>query len=337
MNYRKFGSTDLVVSELGLGSSALGGGVFYRDDKEARFVLDMAYDAGITFYDTSERYGMGRHEEMIGQVFRAKRDNVVISTKGGTLMKTFGRLTLPLRPLLIPVRGLLQRRRRILGLLRDRQKRYSCTHEDLRRSLEASLRRLKCDYVDLFQFFATATSAFEQEDVYDTLDRFKDEGKIRYGGATILRVDLAFGSVPQMRMDSLQLAVSMLDRVAARQFLPLAHDRNLAVIGRSPLAQGFLTGAAGHVKAVESGLYTSEELARRKFAADSLRFLVNDKRTLSQAALQYVLQLEGISTVLFAAENCEQLAEDLGALDARPLSSEELVEIDRLTKDIPEA
>lgn len=337
MNYRKFGSTELVVSELGLGSSALGGGVFYRNDKEARRVLDMAYDAGITFYDTAERYGMGRHEEIIGQVFRANRDKVVIATKGGIQMKSFGRLTMPLRPLLRPVRGLLQRRRRTLGLLRDRQKRYSCSHEDLRRSLEGSLRRLKCDYVDLFQFFALATSAFEQDDIYDTLDRFREEGKIRCGGATIMRVDLAFSGLPQMRLDSVQLAVSMLDAVAARRFLPLAHNRDLAVIGRSALGQGFLTGVAGHVKGMESFLYTEDELARRKSAADSLRFLVNDQRTMPQAALQYALQLEGISTVLFAVENTAQLAEDLGALETPPLSGDELAEIDRLTRDIPEA
>jgi len=153
MNHRNFGSTDLVVSELGLGSSALGGGVFYRDDREARSVLDMAYDAGITFYDTSEMYGMGRHEEIIGRVFRTNRDKVVIATKGGIRLKPLGRLTLPLRPLVKPVRGLLQRRRRALGMLRDGQKRYSLARKDLRRSLEASLRRLKSDYVDLFQFF----------------------------------------------------------------------------------------------------------------------------------------------------------------------------------------
>lgn len=337
MNYRNFGSTDLVVSELGLGSSALGGGVFYRDDSEARRILDMAYDAGITFYDTSEVYGMGRHEEMIGQAFRVNRDKVVIATKGGYLVKPLGRLTLPLRPLLKPLRGLLQRRRRALGLLRDRQKSYSRVREDLRRSLEGSLRRLKSDYVDVFQFFAIAASVFVEDDVYDTLDRFREEGKIRSGGATILRVDLAFKSLSQSRLESLQLAVSMLDPVAARRFLPLARDRNLAVIGRSPLAQGFLTDTAGHVKANESFVFTEEELDRRRSVADRLRFLVNEQRTLSQAALRYALQLEGISTVLFAAANRNQLTENLGALEAPMLSDDELAEVDRLTVDIPEA
>jgi aryl-alcohol dehydrogenase-like predicted oxidoreductase len=336
MKYRRFGATDLVVSELGLGSSALGGGLFYRNEKEARRVLDAAYDAGITFYDTSERYGFGRHEEIIGQAFHANRDKVVIATKGGILPKAFGRLTMPLRPLLTPVRGMLRRRRRALGLLRDRQKIYSRSDEDLRRSLEGSLRRLDCDYVDLFQFSAVTTSAFEQDDVYDTLDRLKDEGKIRYGGATILRVNLAFNSLPQMRLDSIQLAVSMLDPVAAQRFVPLARDRSLAVIGRSALGQGFLTGAAGHVKAMESFIYTEAELIRRRSVADSLRFLVNDQRTLSQAALQYMLQLDGVSTTLFAAENCVQLAENLGALEAPSLSSEELAEVDILTRNIPE-
>lgn len=329
MKYRRFGATDLTVSELSLGSSALGGGIFYRDDKEALRVLRMAYDAGITFYDTAENYGMGRHEELIGQAFKTFREKVVITSKGGLLMTQFGRLVMHLRPMLIPVRSLLQHRRRALGKFRDSQKKYSFAPSHMRRSLEGSLCRLKTDYIDVYQFFNVTESTLERDDLFDVMDRFKEEGKIRYAGVTVLKANPAFASLQQERMDSIQVPVSLIDPMVVHRFLPLARARNLAVIGRSPLGQGFLTDATGHVKAIESRHLTDQDLADRKTAADRMRFLVTDGRTLAQAALQYALQLDGVSVVLFSVANYEQLSEDLGALESTPLTARELARIDK--------
>ena len=82
MQIKKFGKTDLVVSELGMGCSSLGGGLYHGDRREALETLRAAFEAGITFYDTADNYSQGESERLIGETFRDKRKDVVIATKG---------------------------------------------------------------------------------------------------------------------------------------------------------------------------------------------------------------------------------------------------------------
>jgi aryl-alcohol dehydrogenase-like predicted oxidoreductase len=89
INYRSFGNTGFQVSEIGLGCSDIGGGVFYKDDKESIRLLHRAFELGINFYDTADIYGYGHSEELIGRVFKGRRSQIIFASKAGFLFCSY--------------------------------------------------------------------------------------------------------------------------------------------------------------------------------------------------------------------------------------------------------
>lgn len=330
MIYRKLGKSNLSVSILGLGGSTFGGGLYFRDESEMLRIIDVACDAGINFFDTSNSYGRGNSEKVIGKGLARRRDQVLIATKGGMTMSRLGAIAMDLRPILLPLRPILRPFRRKLNVMRDHQKVYSHTPENMRRHLEGSLRRLRTDYVDLYQFYNVAESALQRDDLFDVMIRFKEEGKIRACGLTVIFPEPLFHAFRFEELESVQFAVSLLDRDAARQILPLAMEHRIGVIARSPLAQGFLAGVDGHVMGYETSHRNTEQLEERAALGRKLRVLANDRRTMAQAALRFCLQLDGVSTTIFSVTSQRELEENLGALDAPPLTEEELAMVEEL-------
>jgi aryl-alcohol dehydrogenase-like predicted oxidoreductase len=335
MIYRKLGRTHIMVSALGLGGSTFGGGLYFRDEAAMLRVVDTALEAGITFFDTSNSYGEGASEALFGKALRTRRSAVVLATKGGLNMSRFGRLAMAARPLLMPLRPVLRHFRRELNVMRDGQKSYSYTPAEMRRNLEGSLRRLQTDYVDLYQFYNVSASTVERDDLFDVMLRFKDEGKVRACGLTVVFPDPLEKALRYEALESIQLAANMLDHAVLRTIIPRAAARGVGVIARSPLAQGLLTNAEGHVMAFETSHRSLTELQGRRRQAEALRILQRPGRTLAQAALRYVLQHEGVSTVLFSVTSEAQLTENLGALECGDLEPQELAVVERSAAAAP--
>lgn len=335
MIYTKLGRSGLTVSALGLGGSTFGGGLYFRDESEMLRIIDAACDAGISFFDTSNSYGKGRSEKIIGKGLARRRDKMVIATKGGMTMSRLGGLAIALRPMLLPLRPILRPFRRNLNVMRDHQKGYSHTPDDMRRNLEGSLRRLQTEYVDLYQFYNVTESALQRDDLFDVMIRFKEEGKVRACGLTVIFPDPIFDAIRFQELESVQFAISLLDRAAARRFLPMAIERQIGVIARSPLAQGFLTEADGHVMGYETSHCTMDQLQRRAAEGRKLRVLAGDDRTMAQTALRYCLQLDGVSSTIFSVTSQAELKENLATLDSPPISDEELKLIEDLAPEGP--
>src|SRR5262245_41927744 len=112
MHYRPLGGTGLSVSELGLGCSALGGGLFAPRMRDAVDIVHRCLDAGMNFFDTSDTYSVGHSERVLGRAIRGRRDRLIIATKGGGTFKPLDRLLLHSRPLLRPIKGMLGKARR---------------------------------------------------------------------------------------------------------------------------------------------------------------------------------------------------------------------------------
>jgi len=112
--YRKLGKSGLTVSVLGLGGSTFGGGLYFRDESAMLRIIDVACDAGINFFDTSNSYGRGNSERVIGKALARRRDKAVIATKGGMTMSRLGGLAMDLRPILLPLRPILRPFRRLV-------------------------------------------------------------------------------------------------------------------------------------------------------------------------------------------------------------------------------
>jgi len=324
MEYRELGRSSIKVSCIGLGGSPLGGGLFQEGESLALNLVRYAFDRGITFFDTSSNYGMGRSEEIIGEALRGCRDRAVIATKGGATFTTAARIALALRPALRSVRAAFQPFRRRLNLARDAHKRYDYSAAGLRRALEASLTRLRTDYVDVYQLYNPTPQTPGLDAAFETLDRFRREGKARYVGLSVNRVSDADELLRRWRPDSLQLPLSLLDQQGLDGQIERCATGGMGVIARSVLAQGLLTNAHGHVMADESSHYSVAELRSRRERRNRFQSLVLPDRTLAQTAVRFVLQQCDVSTALVAAVTIEQLEENLAALAAPPLSEREM-------------
>lgn len=326
MNYKSFGKTDLKVSEIGLGCQSLGGGLYYKDHGESVKMLDQALDYGVNFYDTSDHYSQGASEILLGKAFKGKRDRVIIATKVGTCYSSIGNLALRMRPLFRSMRHILKPFKIYLHQMRASQKHQDFSSAYLTQAVEQSLRRLKSDYIDLFQLHKPNTLILEKGDFCETLERLKAQGKIRYYGISCATVEDALLCLKIKGISSIQIEINLLDQRALPELLPRAQQMNIAVIARNPRAQGHLTSALSDIMA-ETYARNQKEVHEKVGRSRQFQFLVSQKRTLAQAALRFVLQIEGIAAVIPRAITRKELEENLGTLSAPLLTKEELENI----------
>jgi aryl-alcohol dehydrogenase-like predicted oxidoreductase len=218
---RKLGRSQIEVSALGLGCWAIGGPFFWDgkpdgwgdiDDRESVRAIQRAIDLGINFFDTSDAYGVGHSETIIGKAIAGKRNEVIIATKFGY----FGN----------------EATKTLHGTI--------VTPDYIERACDASLKRLGTDYIDLYQLHVGDLSLSEMESVGATLDKLVAIGKIRtYGWST----DLIGGAelfAKRANCSAIQHSLNVFGD--APQLVDLCENNNLASINRSPLAMGFLSG-----------------------------------------------------------------------------------------------
>jgi len=225
MKYRQLGRSGLTVSVVGLGCNNFGGkavnapsGTVYgqMSAEDTRRVLDAAFDAGITFYDTADVYGGGGSEEQLGAIFRDRRHKVVIATKWGS--------------------GMEAREDIALG-----SRRY------IREACEGSLRRLGTDYIDLYQMHWQCPRTPIEETIA-ALDELVAEGKIRYMGHShfsgweVADADWIARSRGQERFISAQNHYSLIERGAEKELIPACERFGVGLLPYFPLANGWLTG-----------------------------------------------------------------------------------------------
>ena len=217
MRYRQFGHTRLRVSEIGFGTWGLGGthgdSVAYgrTDDRQSLAALRRAFDRGINFYDTADFYGLGHSEQLLGAAFGGLRRHVVIATKA--------------------------------GFVDARTQDFSPNH--IETALDASLRRLRTDYVDLFLLHSPPLETLErQSDTWDCVERLRGIGKARAIGISVRSPDDGLAAVAQFAPDAIEVNFNLADQRALQNglFERCAHQ-GVGVIVRTPLCFGFLTGA----------------------------------------------------------------------------------------------
>jgi aryl-alcohol dehydrogenase-like predicted oxidoreductase len=302
---RSFGRTNLNVSEFGLGCARIGG-LFSRDPTYFVDLLSAAFDAGINFFDTSDIYSQGESEKLLAQAFRHRRDQVVIASKGGYVLPSQRRIAARLKPFVRPaIRLLGLSRHQLPGAVRGALAQdFSPAY--LRRAVEASLRRLGTDYLDLYQLHSPPTDVVEPGEWLQALETLKQQGKIRYYGVSCDSVDAARASLRHAGVSSLQVSISLLER-AALDVLPLALERGVGVIARECLANGLLVkhvapeDMRSYCQTDEEATAKSDQIARFRSAA------ADNDCTLTQLALQFVSGLEGVSVSLIGVSSTEQL------------------------------
>ena len=314
MELRNLGTSGLRISALGLGCNNFGG----RLDREAsRPVVDRAFDLGITFFDTADIYGnSGGSETILGEVLGPRRKEIVLATKFGMVMD--------------------ERR-----ALRGASRRYIMT------AVEDSLRRLKTDWIDLYQLHE-ADPLTPIEETLRALDDLIRQGKVRYIGCSNLpawRVVEAHWTAKSLGLNefaSCQDQYSLLVRDIERELVPAVQAYGLGLIPYFPLASGLLSGKYKRNAPLPEGtrLATTQRLASRYLTEanwDTIerleRFCGDRGRTILDVAIAWLLARPQVATVIAGATRPEQVEHNVAAATWM-LSREDLAEVDHLLSTV---
>jgi aryl-alcohol dehydrogenase-like predicted oxidoreductase len=312
MQTRKLGWSNLDVSPLGLGCWAIGGPTQYQgyhfgwgeiDEDEAIRAIQVALDAGITLFDTADIYGTGHSERILGQALAGQRERVIIATKFGC---TFGEYS-----------------RQMTG--EDASPAY------IQRACEASLRRLRTEYIDLYQFHLGDYDPAQADPVCDALDRLVEAGKIRYYAWSTDSAERASVFAERAHCPAVQFYLNMF--VDNPRMVALCDEYNLAALVRGPLGKGLLTGKFDEtthfpdtdLRRQRGWNFQEGPRARQRQVLEQLRdILTSDGRTLAQATLgalwarsERILPIPGFKTVA-------QVQENVGALHYGALGPQQM-------------
>ena len=307
MKYRTLGKTGLRVSSIGLGTMVHAGHFGPMKDSESLSAIDAALELGVNFIDTSDAYGAGYSETLLGQALKGRRDQVIIATKGGNVM---------------------------VGP--DRGKR-NFDPEYITRVMEQSLQRLQIDTIDLYQLHNPTVEVIEHGAVWEVLERAKQAGKIRHFGVSINTMEEGIAAVKDGRTETIQVEYNLLAQDPAEKLFSLAHQASIGIIARVPLRRGILTGK---MTIADEQRFQGEDLRARSFKgeafakelakADELRFLVHGSaKTLGQAAIAFCIAHPAVSVVIPGARNAEQMRENAAAGDIE-ISTADLARIAEL-------
>ena len=287
MRYRNLGSSGMRVSLLGYGGWALGKkGWPGVDEKEALATLAAAIDCGINFFDTAPIYGFGRSEEVLGHAFSGMRQKIFIATKCGLSWDDRGYV------------------------------KHSLTAASINRELEQSLRRLKTDYIDLYQIHWPDKNT-PLEEALEALDRLKAQGRIRHIGVCNFTTELISQTLRHTAIASVQQLYNMLQRDAETNIMPLCTQHNLGFISYSPLAQGLLAGNfTRDYKPGSRDVRRLNPLYRSREAFEAGIALAEKIEPCPAAeSLAFVARQEAVSTMLVSMTQRKHLAENCSALN----------------------
>jgi aryl-alcohol dehydrogenase-like predicted oxidoreductase len=323
MEYRLLGGSGLKVSALSFGAATFGGGnEFFKawgdtDVAEASRLIDVCIDAGVNLFDTADGYSNGRSEEILGKALGAKRDGVLISTKAYFPMGE--------------------------GPNDRGTSRYH-----LRRALEASLKRLGTDYVDIYHMHAF-DALTPIEEVQDTLNEFVREGKVRYIAASnfsgwhLMKSLAVADRYGWTRFVAHQVYYSLIGRDYEWELMPLGIDQKVGALVWSPLGWGRLTGKIRRGQALPEVSRLHKAAAGGPQMADEYLYSVVDaldavaketSKTVPQVALNWLLQRPTVSSLVLGARNEEQLKANLGAVGWN-LSAEQVAKLDAASAVTP--
>jgi aryl-alcohol dehydrogenase-like predicted oxidoreductase len=321
MKFNKFGKTGMTVSEIGFGGSRIGGVFADRNStKEALNVLAKTLDSGITFFDTSDMYAQGESESLMGAAFRGRREQVVIATKAGYCLPARRNILKRIKPVVRPIVKALGLKRSAMpsGMSGALSQDFSPSY--LVKALEASLKRLRTDYVDLYQLHSPGaqfmqSSAFGES--LQTLERLKAQGKLRfYGVATEVPEDAPF-CLSAPGISSVQLGFGLLDLQALEQeTLAAAAARGLAVIARGCFGGGLLKDGLDEAQLKELTPKWQRILALRSFSEKKGRSLLD-------VAFQFCRGTPAVSVTVLGMRVESHLRENLRYVQAALLNAEE--------------
>lgn len=236
--YRRLGSTDLEPSALGFGCSTIASLGTRHPRQEVESTLREALDAGINFFDTADVYGQGDSERLLGKIIRGKREGIIVCTKAGLTVGPMERVVRLAKPFVNALMIRWRAARTATADIRRRSERQCFDPEYLRRRIEGSLRRLNVERIDLFLLHNPPTDMEERSGVFDMLNRFKQEGKLRHSGISCRSLADAEVWIEQPGVACVQVPISAMRLPEATPVLARAEARGVGVIAREVFSDG---------------------------------------------------------------------------------------------------
>jgi aryl-alcohol dehydrogenase-like predicted oxidoreductase len=314
MNYRDLGRTGWRVSAVGFGSWAIGGSWGSADEGESLRALHRAVDLGVNFFDTADVYGDGLSECLLAQLKRERPEEILIATKAG---------------------------RRLEPHVAS-----GFTSENLTAFVERSLKNLETEALDLLQLHCPPWEVYYRPEVFGALDDLVTQGKIRYYGVSVEKVEEALKAIEYPNVQTVQIIFNMFRQRPADLFFQEAKKRRVGILARVPLSSGMLTGKLSansafeaddhrafnrHGEAFDRGeTFSGVDYETGLLAVEELRRLVPEGMTMSQFALRWILMFDAVSCSIPGAKRPSQVEENVHAAELPPISEETMRAVDQL-------
>jgi aryl-alcohol dehydrogenase-like predicted oxidoreductase len=323
MEYRQLGKSGLQVPALSLGTATFGGSnEFFKrwgdtDVKEASRMIDLCLDHGLNFFDTADIYSQGGSEEVLGAALKGRRDKTLVSTK-----TTFR--------------------------FDDTPNNVGSSRYHIIRAAEASLKRLQTDHIDLY-FMHGFDALTPVEETLSALDHLISSGKVGYIGASnfsgwhLMKSLATSEKYGLARYVVYQGYYSLIGRDYEWELMPLGIDQGVGLMVWSPLGWGRLTGKIRRGQPMQDGRIKSGGAEGGPPVNDALLYDVVDAldvvakdtgKTITQVALNWLLQRPTVSSIVVGARNEEQLTQNLGAIGWK-LTPEQIALLDAASQTTP--
>jgi len=321
MEYRELGRTGWQISAISFGGWAIGGTWGPVDDQESLAALHRAVDLGVNFFDTADVYGDGRGERLLGQLRRERSETLHIATKAG---------------------------RRL-----DPHTAEGYNRQNLTAFVERSLKNLGTDTIDLLQLHCPPTEVYYTPDVFDILDDLVKQGKIRYYGVSVEKVEEGLKAIEYPGVQSVQIIFNIFRQRPVELFFSEAKRRRVGIVARVPLSSGMLTGKMTRDttfspddhrafnrqgEAFDRGeTFSGVDFETGLHAVEELRPLVPEGMTMAQFALRWILMFNAVTCTIPGAKRPAQVEENVRAADLPPLPDATMARVrevyDRLIRE----
>ena len=285
------------VAAVSFGAWAIGSDWGNVNDSESYAALNRAVDLGVNFFDTSDVYGDGRSERLIGRLLKERKEEIFVATKAG---------------------------QRLTPHTAD-----GYNAGNLESFVDRSLRNLEVDSIDLLQLHCPPTEVYNRPTVFAALDELKRKGKIRYYGVSVEKVGEALKSIQYPDVQSVQIIFNMLRLRPAQEFFPKAKEMKVGILARVPLASGLLTGKITpetkfseddhrnfnlYGQSFDRGeTFSGVDLDRGFSAISELKPLVPEGATLAQVALRWILMFDAVTCAIPGAKRINQVQENVAS------------------------
>lgn len=298
MKYRRLGKTEMMVSEISLGTWQVGGGWGGSFDHQAADrIINAAIDSGINFIDTADVYDAGLSEAAVGKVLRGRKEKIFVATKCG---------------------------RQIQPHMNE-----GYQPEVLRKYVENSLKNMQLETLDLIQLHCPPTEVYFRPDIFELFEKLKEEGKIQHLGVSVEKVEEAKAALAFDNVCTVQIIFNMFRLKPAAEFFSVAKERDCGIIARVPLASGLLSGKIKasttfdpkdhrtfnrNGEAFDKGeTFSGVDFELGLKAVEELKNRLNLSDNLAAIALRWILMFPEVSTVIPGASSIDQVKANIGA------------------------